>query len=310
MIKLKRFEGNPIIQPIPEHPWEAKATFNPAAIFLDGKVHIVYRAMSEDNTSVLGYAASHDGFRIDERLTEPIYIPREDFEKKAQPGNSGCEDPRLTLIEDRLYMCYTAFDGKNSTRVALTSIGVEDFLAHRWHWERPVLISPPGIDDKNACLLSEKINDQYVIFHRFHPCIWADFVEDLDFEKGEWIKGSAWFKPRTDKWDSRKVGVAAPPIKTKQGWLLLYHGISDEDRRYRVGAMLLELENPIQLVARGGKPLLEPEMEYEKEGQVCDVVFPCGAVVIDNDLFVYYGGADKVVGVATVNLSQLIESLL
>lgn len=310
MIKLKRFKANPIIEPISEHPWEAKATFNPAAVYEDGKVHIVYRAMSQDNTSVLGYASSKDGFHIDERLPEPIYVPREEFEMKAQPGNSGCEDPRITKIGDRFYMCYTAFDAKNPTRVALTSIKVEDFLNHHWNWEKPVLISPPGIDDKNACILPEKINGKYVIFHRFHPCIWIDFVDDLSFGKDKWIKGNAWFQPRTDEWDSRKIGIAAPPIKIKEEWLLLYHGVSEMDRKYRVGAILLESKDPAQAIIRTDEPLLEPEMEYEKEGQVVDVIFPCGTVVLGNDLFVYYGGADKVVGVATVDFYKLVEELL
>ena len=110
MIPIKRFEGNPIISPLLEHPWESKATFNPAAIYEGGKVHIVYRAMSEDSTSVLGYASSKDGFFIDERRDEPIYVPRVEFEKKSRIENSGCEDPKITRIGDRFYMCYTAYD--------------------------------------------------------------------------------------------------------------------------------------------------------------------------------------------------------
>jgi len=308
-IKLKRYEGNPILQPRPEHFWEAKAVFNPAAIYEEGKVHIVYRAMSEDNTSVFGYATSSDGFNIEERLAEPIYLPREPFEMKKNHGNSGCEDPRITRIGDKFYMCYTAYDGKNPTRVALTSIGVEDFLNRRWNWEKPILISPPGIDDKNACILPEKVDGKYFIFHRFHPCIWVDFVDELSFGENQWVKGSTWFKPRTDKWDGRKIGIAAPPIKTKEGWLLLYHGVSETDRKYRVGAILLERDNPTQVIGRTGPPLLEPEMGYEKENQINHVVFPCGTVVIKDDLFVYYGAADKVVAVATVNLESLLKSL-
>lgn len=310
MIKLKRFKGNPIIEPIPNHPWEAKATFNPAAVYEGGKVHIVYRAMSEDNTSVLGYASSKDGFHIDERLSEPIYVPREEFEMKAQPGLSGCEDPRITKIGERFYMCYTAFDAKNPTRVALTSIKVEDFLNHNWNWGKPVLISPPGINDKNACILPERVDEKYVIFHRIEPCIWVDFVDDLIFEENEWINGNAWFRPRTDSWDSKKIGIAGPPIKMKTEWLMLYHGVSELDRKYRVGAILLESKDPAQAMARTDEPLLEPEMDYEKEGQVGNVVFPCGAVVIDNDLFVYYGGGDRVVAVATMNFFKLEEELL
>jgi len=319
-VKLERYNKNPIIQPKPEHSWESKATFNPAAVYEGGRVHIVYRAMNNKKTSVLGYVSSKDGFQIDERLVEPIYIPREDFEKKAQPGHSGCEDPRITKIGDRFYMCYTACDAKNPTRVALTSIKVEDFLNHRWNWEKPVLISSPGIDDKNACILPEKINGKYAIFHRIHPCIWIDFVDELSFGENKnlaspepcfwrnnWIKGSAWFQPRIDKWDSRKIGIGAPPIKTKEGWLLIYHGLSEQDRKYRIGAMLLDLKNPTQVLYRPDYFILEPEEDYEKGEK--NVVFPCGAVVIEDRLFVYYGAADQVVCVASTNLNKLIKKI-
>ena len=308
--KLERFKENPIIEPRQGIDWEAKGTFNPAAVYAEGKVHLIYRAFSNDHTSTLGYARLTDNLKVEVRPTEPIYIPREKFEKKATlRAWSGCEDPRITRIKDTFFMCYTAFDGKNSTRIALTSIKVKDFLAHRWNWKKPILISPPGIDDKNACILPEKINGKYVIFHRIHPCIWIDFVKNLNFGKNHWIKGSSWFRPRTDKWDSRKIGIASPPIKTKKGWLLLYHGSSEEDRKYRVGVMLLDLKNPTKVLSRPDCFILQPEKDYELKGHVPNVVFPCGAVVIKNKLFVYYGGADYSTSVAWTNLNKLLNSL-
>ncbi len=310
MIKLKRYVNNPILNPIPEHDWEAKAVFNTAAIYLDGRVHLIYRAMSHDNTSVLGYASSKDGINFDERLADPIYTPRVKEEKKAQPGNSGCEDPRISRIGDTLYMCYTAFDAKGPTRVALTTIKVDDFLNRRWKWSKPKIITPPGIDSKNACVLPGKINGKYYIFHRFYPCIWIDAVENLNFGKNEWIKGSAWFKPRSSNWDSRKIGIAGPPIKTEHGWLLLYHAISESDRHYRIGAMLLELDNPTHALARTDYYLLEPRMEFEFHGQEQNVVFSCGAVVIKDTLYFYYGGADSSIGLAACNFTKLMNELI
>lgn len=307
---VERFAENPIISPIPEHEWESKATFNPTAIYEGGKVHIIYRAMSQDDTSTLGYAQSSDGFHIDERLPLPIYVPREEFEVKAQKGNSGCEDPRITKIGDQIYMTYTAFNAKDQTHVALTSISTRDFLKKNWKWTKPVSISPLGIDDKNACILPEKINGKYVIFHRINPRIWVDFVDDLNLGGEKLIKGIPAFEPRIDKWDSNKVGIAAPPIKTAEGWLLIYHGVSEADHKYRLGAMLLELNNPTQAIARTNEPILEPEMEYEAVGLTPNVVFCCGAVVIGENLLIYYGGGDKVVGVAAVNLNLLLSHLL
>jgi len=306
--RFVRFEGNPIISPIPEHPWEAKSTFNPAAIYEEGKIHLLYRAMSQDNTSVLGYAATGDGFKIEERLNHPIYVPRESFERKmVSGGNSGCEDPRITKIDETIYMCYTAYNGKDPPRVALTSISLHDFLMKQWNWEKAKLISPPNIDDKDACLLSRKIEGKYVFFHRIGNNIWIDFQESLDFLNGKFLDGEILFGVRPDSWDNEKIGIAAPPIETEKGWLLIYHGITNPGLIYKVGAALLDLNNPRKVLKRFKDPLLSPEMTYEKEGEVRNVVFPCGAVVKDEKVFIYYGGGDRVVGVATMPLEKLLE---
>ena len=312
-IKLERFPRNPVLEPEPKHSWESKAVFNPGALYEDGKVHLMYRAMSENDTSVLGYASSSDGFTFDERLDEPIYVPREDFEKK------GCEDPRLTKFDDTIYMCYTAYDGKSEPRVALTSIAISDFLAKHWNWAKPVLISPPGVGDKDAAIFPKKIKGKYAILHRVGTSIWLDLVDSLSleegtciFEEGTCIKGNVIMSPRQEKPPAEKIGIAAPPIETESGWLLLYHIVAKKDDKlyYSVSAALLDIDDPAYVIARRKTPLLEPEMPYEKEGQVANVVFPCGAVVINDRLFVYYGGADKVIGVATVTFPELLEGLL
>ncbi|OGH39167.1 MAG: hypothetical protein A3B44_01875 [Candidatus Levybacteria bacterium RIFCSPLOWO2_01_FULL_38_21] len=304
-----RAKENPIITPKKENDWEKKATFNPAAIYLERKVHLLYRAQSSDNTSVLGFAESRDGFRIDYRSPKPVYVPREPFEQKlANGGNSGCEDPRLSKIGDKIYMLYTASDGKNPPRVALTWILADNFLQQAWDWAKPVLISPPDLDDKDACILQEKIKEKYMIIHRSGDDIDFAFCEDLNFN-GTWLEEYRWIAPRKGMWDSEKVGIAAPPIKTEDGWILLYHGVSQEDRFYRVGAVLLDLEDPTKIIARADEPLLEPETPYEKLGQIPNVVFPCGAVVIGEEIFMYYGGADQVVGVATLKVEELLKML-
>jgi len=301
--------GNPIIKPRPENSWEAEATFNPGAIFVGGKVHLLYRAMGKDQTSVFGYASSSDGFNFNQRLDKPVYLPREDFEKKAQPGlPSGCEDPRLTLIGNKIYMCYTAFDGKSPWKVALSSINLADFLAGRWRWQKPICISHPQRSDKNACLLEEKIGGYWVFFHRVGHCIWIDFVEDLEF-KDNWLGGKIILWPRPGKWDSHKIGIAGPPHKTKKGWLLIYHGLSLEDKKYRLGAVLLDLRRPDRVLTQLDKPILEPEASYEMQGSRPGTVFSCGSVVKDGQLLVYYGAGDSVVGVASIELEKLLRRL-
>ena len=307
--RLTRFKGNPIISPKKENSWEEKCAFNPAAIYLGGKVHIIYRAVSKDDTSVFGYASSKDGFHIDYRSKEPIYVPREPFEQKApHGGNSGCEDPRITKIKDKVYMCYTAFDGV-VPRVALTNISVKDFLQKKWNWSKPVLISPADLNDKNAHIFPEKVRGKYLIVHRVGYDIDYSYSDTLDFKGETFLEESRWIYTRKGWWDSIKVGAAAPPVKTKEGWVMLYHGISEEDKAYRVGAVLLDLKSPTKILARTINPILEPETSYEKEGLISNVVFPCGNVLLGNKLFVYYGGADKVVGVATIEINKLLKAL-
>jgi predicted GH43/DUF377 family glycosyl hydrolase len=332
---LERFDGNPILEPESKHWWESKAVFNPGVIYEDGKVHIVYRAVGDSDVSVLGYASSVDGFHIEERLDEPIYVPREPFEGAglvyptpshyqrtyvplededyvSGGGWGGCEDPRLTRIDDRVFMTYVAFDGYSPPRVALTSIHISDFLAKNWQWKKPVLISPPGVVDKNACILPGKINSKYVIFHRIFPDILIDFVDDLDFDgTTRWLKREFMIRPRKSYWDSRKIGAGPPPIKTKDGWLLIYHAVGERDpSRYKMGMMLLDLKDPTTVLARSEEPILEPQVWYENEGWKAGVIYPCGAVVIEDRLLVYYGGADKVTCVASAKLDELLEQLV
>lgn len=307
---FKRLKNNPIIVPNPNHKWESKATFNPAAIDLDGKVHILYRALSEDNTSTMGYAISEDAALITERLNEPIYVPREDFEiKKVEGANSGCEDGRLTKMGKDLYMCYTAFDGVGPPRVAVTSIKESDFLARRWKWTKPQLITPKNVDDKDACIFPEKVGGKYLILHRIGTDICADFLQTLDFRIETIKKCIRIFGPRPGAWDGNKVGIAAPPVKTKKGWLLIYHAVSEHHHTYRIGAVLLDPKDPTAVLARSADPIFSPEEEFEKIGVVNGVVFPCGMVVRDGLLYIYYGGADKVTGVATMEIDVLTNAL-
>lgn len=308
---FKRFNGNPILIPNKENVWEAKAVFNPASIYLKGKTHILYRTSSEDNTSCFGYASSKNGFNITERLSDPVYVPREDFEmKKIGGGNSGCEDPRLTKIGKNLYVCYTAFDSIGPPRVAISSISQKDFLAHNWNWKKPVLITPAGFDDKDTCIFSDKLKHGYFVVHRVGNEICGDYFKTLDFEKESVKKCIRIIGPRINSWDSAKVGISAPPIKTKYGWLLLYHGVSKHHSTYRVGALLLDFKDPAIVLSRSTDPIFQPEEDYEKIGIINNVVFPCGMVLKGKTLFIYYGGADTVIGVATMNVDVILKALV
>lgn len=310
VLKLRKYSGNPILLPRSDQAWQAQAVFNAGAIMVNNQTYILYRAMSLDNTSTIGCAISEDGYSINHVFHDPIYVPRMEFETKKRPNDfSGCEDPRVTQFGDKIYMFYTAYDGSNLPRVALTSILVDDFVQHRWIWQKPILISDPRIDDKNACLFPEKINDRYVILHRAAGYdIAIDYVDSLEeFSTGTQLEKEASITPRLNYWDSAKIGIAGPPIKTDKGWLLIYHGVSESDRNYRLGFLLLDLTDPFKVLYRTPYPILEPETEFERIGIVNNVVFSCGAVLRDGTVFVYYGGADKVMAVATMSLDELLS---
>ncbi|MFC1647033.1 hypothetical protein ACFL1A_01985 [Patescibacteria group bacterium] len=320
---LEKLKTNPILAPITCHVWESKAVFNPAAVYENGKVHIIYRAVGDNDVSVLGHATSSDGTTIDKRHKKPIYVPRKAWEgaKGSGPGYSGLytsgsayggiEDPRITKVDDKFYMTYVAYDGWGPPRVAMTSISSQDFQDHNWEgWDDPVLISRPGVVDKNACIFPEKINGKYCIFHRIFPNMLIDYVDSLDFDGKTYLKGEHYIAPREGCWDSRKVGVGAPPIKTPKGWLMIYQAVGDQDpSRYKMGAMLLDLNDPTKVLFRSKDPILVPDQHYENEGLKYGVVYPCGAVEKDGKLFVYYGGADMVVCVAQAEMDEFLQGM-
>jgi predicted GH43/DUF377 family glycosyl hydrolase len=320
---LTRPACNPILTPISEHHWESRQTFNPAALPAEGKVHLLYRAIGEDGVSRLGYAATSDGISIEERLSRPVYtclqVKTESAESLPYGGCgyssggswAGCEDPRLTRVGDTVYMFFVAFGGYNIPRLAMTSISYEDFTRKRWSWKPARIVSRPGVIDKSGCVLPEKVRGKYVVFHRVFPNILVDFLDSLDFRDGQYLEGSYSINVRKGCWDSRKIGVGAPPMKTKYGWLVVYYGVDDRDAgRYKIGAMLLDLKNPTRVLHRSRRPILEPVEHYENNGHKAGVAYPCGAAVLDGKIFVYYGGADSVVCTAMTETDRLLAALL
>ena len=309
-LKCTKFQNNPLLEPIEKHLWESIAVFNPAAIEIENVVYIVYRTTGSDNLSHFGLAVSYDGISIDERLTAPIYPLRSVYEVPLVDGSAaGAEDPRITKMGDTLYMLYTAFDGR-LPRLAMTSITVQDFLNREWEsWSDPKIISPPDIADKDGALFPEKIQGKYVFLHRVEPNIVIDMVDDLEFETKLHLGEMKIITPRQGSWDGVKIGINNPPIKTKDGWVIIYHGISEIDRHYRIGALLLDREDVTKVLARTPYPILEPEALYERDGVVDNVVFPCGHVLKGDELYLYYGGADKVLCGAKISISDLLSYL-
>lgn len=323
VLDLQRSIKNPIIEPTSHsHYWESKATFNPTAICHDGKVHILYRAIGDSDNSVLGYAGSSDGFTISDNFPTPAYfhfihrksdrsLPSISYSSGGGWGG-GCEDPRMTLFGDKIYILYTAFDGWGSVRIALSSISLEDFISKKWNWKEPVLISPPGQIHKNWVLFPEKIKGKYAILHAISPKIMIDYFKSLDELDGDnFIHSVHQSSPLWQARDRLVRGVGPAPIKTKYGWLVLYHKMDrHETHRYKLWAMILDAEDPTRILYNSSRAILEPDEWYENEGYKGGVVYSCGAIVKDGKLFVYYGGADKFSCVATADLEKFLKELM
>lgn len=303
-IKLVRSPNNPIIEPRPGLSWECTSTSNPGTVKSGEITHILYRAVNEHNISSLGYASTMDGETLLERSLEPVFSPAEPWEE------FGCEDPRITRIEETFYVFYTAYS-RRGPRIAAAS--TNDFRTYIRYG-----VVGPDHDDKDCALFPERIGGEFAAAHRIEPNIelaFFDRIKKLDrlprnpYSKSylKRIQANVIMKPER-KWEEKKVGIGPPPIRTDAGWLVIYHGV-DSNTVYRAGAALLDLENPCRVIARTPEPILEPEEDYERIGVVPNVVFPEGAVLMNDELRVFYGGADRVCCVASVPMKLLMESL-
>jgi len=309
--KMSRPVEGPILKPIQSHSWESQYVLNCAAFRLDGTIYILYRAFGDDKVSRLGLAWTTDGCHIDGRLDRPVYEPGAEYESQ------GCEDPRVTVIDNHLYMLYTAFDGEIA-QIAMTSIDKADFLAEKWdRWKR-LGLGFPGVNNKDAALYPEKFDGKYAIYHRIDPNMWISYADRLECP---WPRTGyrIVIGPRPGMmWDSIKVGAGAPPIKTEFGWLNIYHGV-DYLRYYRLGVVLVDTADPSELLYQSPNPVLEPEADFEVGAGsgvywMPRVVFTCGAVPVtnkdvlaaDDEILVYYGAADTSIGVAQGKIADLI----
>ncbi len=292
MIKLKRLLDEPILSPKKENKWEAVTVFNAAAIYDRGLVHMIYRASDippiggeGEYINSLGYAVSKDGIHFN-RLEQPILS--NDVAQEAR----GPEDPRIVKIDDTFYMMYTGFSGKDFKICLATSKNLID-------WKRHGVV----LDEKNkdASLFPEKIDGKYIMFHRREPDIWMAYSDDLK----NWYDHKNIMSPIIDSdWQNDKIGIAGPPIKTKEGWLLIYHA-KNKELKYSLGIALLDLNDPSKVLARQVEPILEPELDWEVNGCIPNVVFSCGQVEFTDRILVYYGGADTVMGVAELNKKDI-----
>jgi beta-1,2-mannobiose phosphorylase / 1,2-beta-oligomannan phosphorylase len=321
--------------------FENEGVLNPAVISEGGHIHLFYRAVSKGNYSTIGYCRLKSPLLVEERFDRPVLFPQFDYE------SHGVEDPRIVKIEDLYYLTYTAYDGVNALGALAVSKDLQHFekrgliVPRITYDEFSHLASSKGainekylrfnihrhrenhgkkifLWDKNVIFFPRRINGKSYFLHRVRPDIQIVAVNDLQeltalfwqnyflhLDKG--IVLSSKYKHEVSY-----IGGGCPPIETEFGWLLIYHGVHDTIKGYVYSACaaLLDLENPQKEIARLPYALFKPELEWELKGEVNNVCFPTGTVLVGDRLYIYYGAADEQIAVASVSLSALLKELL
>ena len=288
-MKLQRHPENPILVPNPLSQWEALNVFNCGVVHHNDLFHMFYRAQGLDYVSRIGYAVSSDGVHFN-RLRSPVLSPQDEWETR------GVEDPRVTYLADegRFIMAYTAY-----SPLGITPMFAESTNLITWQRIGPLI---KGEDNKDHVLFPRKITGRYVTFHRRPPAIWVACSDDLQ----HWEDFQTVMGPRTEGWDCNRVGGGGVPIETEHGWLVIYHAY-DYDHVYRLGVVLLDLDDPTQVIHRPKEPIFWPQEPWELHGDVPNVVFSAANPVVNGTVYVYYGGADRLIGLATCRLGELVD---
>jgi len=323
--------------------FENEGVLNPAIMQEGNTVHIFYRAVRTGNNSTVGYARLEGPLNLVQRDTEPLIVP------ETPEESQGIEDARIVKIDDTYYMTYTAYDGWNVLGTLTTSkdlktferkgtivpvmtyekfsslIKESDHLNKKYLRFRPMApthgnptANESTIWDKNVILFPRKINGQFVYFHRIRPGIQlvkVDRFEDLTEEFWEdYITHFDQHIVMESKYEHEisYIGGGCPPIETKAGWLIIYHGVHDTPTGfvYTACAALLDLDDPVKELARLPYPLFAPEYDWEQEGYVNNVCFPTGTALFNDTLYIYYGAADEQIACASLSLSALVDELV
>jgi beta-1,2-mannobiose phosphorylase / 1,2-beta-oligomannan phosphorylase len=321
--------------------FENQAVLNPTCIQEGNTVHMFYRAVKKGNFSSIGYCRLDGPLKIVERMDKPIIAPSESYEIH------GTEDPRVVFFEGKYYLFYTAYDGKNALIAYATSKDLkrwtkqgvisprisydeaEDLfrqnrskLKEKYFFFESYYKDISGKDvllwEKDAFILPERVDGKIGLIHRILPDIqliyFNDFKDLTDDYWKEYLKNLGDFVVLESEHDyeSRNVGGGAALIETKQGWLMIYHSVQDRNKGkiYHASAALLDKKQPTKILGRLKIPLFSPFEKYELDGDVNNVVFPSGTAIFGDDLYIYYGAADKRIAAASVNLNSLINELL
>jgi len=299
---INRYKSNPILT---RHdvPYPVATVHNAGVVKHGGEYIMIFRSHKHNGRSILGKAVSRDGFNFNVD-PEPFMVPSTDGIFKDYE-EYGVEDPRIVFIDGVYLITYSAYS-RHGVRIGLAR--TTDFTSV----ERISLITEA--DYRNVVIFPEKINNRYVRLDRPHSeispwSVWISYSPDLIY----WGEAKLIMRPLQYHWDEMKIGPGAPPIKTPQGWLNIYHGVfpTMDGSVYRLGVALHDLLDPSVILGVSDNWILQPEDPWEITGYVHNVVFTCGAVPEnDGTVKVYWGGADTVMCAGTALLDELVDACL
>ncbi len=319
---FQRSKNNPILKPNETNSWEDFKVYNPGAVYENNVFHLFYRARGTNWVSSIGYATSRDG-EIFERFQKPVLKPEQPYE------SNGLEDPRVVKVGDTYFMTYTAFDGKVARLCIATSRDLRNWEKHgkvfqSWDW------------CKAGALFPEMIGDQYWMLFGDRNIWLAHSNDGLEWQP---IQNPLLSSRQEKYFDDYFVEMGPPPIKTKKGWLVFYHGVNRKNV-YRLGFLVLDYNDPTKIVFRVSGTIFEPQEPYEligvvdilpggwkamekmskqelqqfitkneSKGKMPRVVFVCGAVLVGEQIRIYYGASDMVVCTATADLDDILNAI-
>jgi len=299
---VRRYSQNPILTKR-NIPYPVETVHNAAVVKHGDKYIMLFRSHLRTGRSIIGLARSHNGFSFTAD-PQPFLVPDREG-PFAEYEEFGVEDPRITAIDGEFLITYSAYS-RNGVRIALAR--TKDFV----HVEKFSLITEA--DYRNVVIFPEKIDGRYARLDRPHSeiapwSIWISYSPDLR----HWGDSQLVMRPVQYHWDEMKIGPGAPPIRTEQGWLSIYHGVFQTmaGSIYRLGVALHDLVNPAKIVGVSDSWILQPEDSWEITGYVNNVVFTCGAVPEpDGTVKIYWGGADTVMCAGEATISELVELCL
>ena len=298
MNEINKYIKNPIITKN-DVPFKVNSIFNPGAVKYEDKYLLLCRVEMPNGRSSFVLAESNDGYDFTV-ANKPCLTP-EDHKECYEYVKWGIEDPRIIPIGDKYYLTYTGYSKYEPLVILAETKNFKNFIIHG-------PITEPS--NKDCAIFPEKIDGYYWKVDRptagNRNDIWISKSPDLL----HWGEYKLLSEPTLGTWEHHKIGASSTPLKTKEGWLILYHGVRifGSSMIYKLGVMLLDINKPWIVKGRSKEPIISPEYDYERVGDVGNVTFSNGWIVgPDGEVRIYYSGADINICVATTSINNLLS---